>query len=115
MLHYFNEQIIADDIPHLAEGLLTALLVSELALPAVVPLALVNLPWLLLGIDIMQLDVVRCAVVGLRVSEHTKPAHLLSGRAGDGTWRQGGWGPEAYFRHSGDSLSTCPGQWRGQD
>ena len=37
MLHYFNEQIIADDIPHLAEGLLTALLVSELALPAVVP------------------------------------------------------------------------------
>ena len=74
MLHYFNEQIIADDIPHLAEGLVAAFLVSELALPSVVPLALVNLPWLLLGIDIMQLDVVRCAVVGLRVSEHTKPA-----------------------------------------
>ena len=37
MLHYFNEQIIADDIPHLAEGLVAALLVSELALPAVVP------------------------------------------------------------------------------
>ena len=74
MLHYFNEQIIADDIPHLAEGLVAALPVSELALPTVVPLALVNLPWLLLGIDIMQLDVVVCAVVGLRVSEHTKPA-----------------------------------------
>ena len=37
MLHYFNEQIIADDIPHLAEGLVAAFLVSELALPAVVP------------------------------------------------------------------------------
>ena len=37
MLHYFNEQIIADDIPHLAEGLVAALPVSELALPAVVP------------------------------------------------------------------------------
>ena len=37
MLHYFNEQIIADDIPHLAEGLVAALAVSELVLPAVVP------------------------------------------------------------------------------
>ena len=37
MGHWFSEQIIADDIPNLTEGLVAALSVSELALHAAVP------------------------------------------------------------------------------
>ena len=76
---------------------------------SLIVLTLVNLPWLLLGIDIVQLDIIVCAVVGLRVSEHTKPARPLSGRAGDGPVHGGDredWGrrrtsdtPETVYRH----------------